>query len=245
MDMNKPIKIQWTSRQRRVIGWVSCVGWAVKDMLCLLERGKRIEGMPKGRDRYLEKYLPMFVEMGVLKARKYGRKLAYYLPGYKTGRKPNLEHGMNAAWILTYLACSHTDCELVPLPLFYKGRFAILPDGGIILNLEDARHLFLVEYQSEAEAERTTLDKVYTYLSAIESFKDSLEVQKLWVVFVLDKEREWVEGLVTLLDNVGNLFFFCDRDSFFSNHHTQAFTKAIFFWSGHWGQYSLLDKDSA
>ncbi len=231
-------RLRLTQRQRRIVGLVEALGWASGPLLAFLD------GMDPGeRDYYLEEYLPRLVQHGVLYAKRCGRQQVYRLAAYGTGRNPNIEHALVAGWVTGYItrSCGVASDGIVARGAFVEAGLAQVPDGGVVVPAANGRHLFLVEYQSARESERTTAEKINGYKLIGERIRQHFGVEGVWVIFVLDVVQQRAAEIARRHQDGWPAFFFCDRETIMTGAWQGVARSPIFFWSGAPGRHALLD----
>ncbi len=230
-------RLRLTERRKQVLSNVACLEWVSVDSLARLDGTK-----PGQRNYYLEKYLPRLVQSGALYAKRWGRQLVYRLPKYGVQRNPKVEHALLAGQVAVRLVC----CEqvrggaLLARRRFVDDGLPQVPDAGVLLPAANGTHLFLVEYQSPREAERTTADKIVGYQLCSQRMREHFAVSGVWVVFILDILRQRAEEIARRHGDGWPLFYFCDRETFMDCDWRQVLQAPIFFWSAAPGTYGLV-----
>lgn len=231
------MRLRLTERQRRILEAMDRLGWGDVDSLAVLD------GMAPGqRDYYLEEYLPRLVKAGKLYAKPWGRRLVYRLPKYGTARNPKVEHALLAGQVAVRLvsAAQQSLDSLLPRRRFVEAGVAQVPDAGVLVPTAKGTHLFLIEYQSAREAERTTADKIAGYQACHQRIREIFGVAGVWVVFVLDVLRPRAEEITRRHSNGWSAFYFCDRETFLACAWRDVLHAPLFFWSGAPGTYGLM-----
>lgn len=232
--------LRLTLRQKRVLQQVDALGWASGPLLAFLN------GADYGqRDYYLEEYLPRLVERGLLWSKRWGRQRIYRLPAYGTGRNPNIEHSLLAGQVAVRLLRSSgaTAEALVPRRVLADAGMRVIADAAVMLAAANGRHLFLVEYQSPRESERTTSDKIKEYKLDAALLQQQLAVAGVWIVFILDVLRLRAEEIAQSQQDGWPTFYFCDRETFMTTDWRCVLQEPIFYWSGAAGTHALVRKD--
>lgn len=213
------------------LSWIRRLGWVTRPMLTTLTRTT-----DPGKDKNLDKYLCQWLREGKVRRVQMGKRSVYFLPRYKTGRQPNVVHGMLSAQAIVYLWSQFPDRErlIVSSSDFAKESLGIIPDFGLVVKFGNGHHLFLLEFQSQDEAGRSTLKKLDTYWTQLEDFKYLFSTQAVWVIVVARKERLWVEQFAR--KSSYNFVYFIDSKTYFAEPCVA--TAPIFFTAG--GQPAAL-----
>ena len=213
-----------SQRQQRIVAIVEALGWASGSQLAFLDGAD-----PGQRNYYTEKYLPQLVRRGKLWTRDWGRERVYRLTSYGTGRNPNIEHALAARLVR---AAGISPELIVPRRTFVENGGGQIPDAAVILPATNGRHLFLVEYQSARESERTTGDKVDGYKTCSERLRQDFGVTSVWVLFILDVPRQSAEVIARRYGDGWTLFIFCDHETFLTQDWRTIWQAPIFL-DGH------------
>jgi hypothetical protein len=210
--------------------WLDKLGWATPEMLSLLTRGVPRADLPGGRDRVLERFLSKGVKAHTVTFQRFGQTRAYTALGRKEQRQRSPYHDVMAAQALVklFLAFPTFERSVFAPRDFFGDQSPVVPDFGLTVALPNGSHAFAIEYQTYTEASRTTMSKLSDYYIHFESIKTLMKGEALWVVFVLERSREWVSELV---GGVAYPFaYFIDAPTYFE---TPAIaTELVFFQSG-------------
>ena len=230
-------RLRLSQRQQRIVAAVEALGWASGPLLAFLDGA----GMDE-RNYYTEKYLPRLVRQGKLWARDWGRERIYRLPAYGTGRNPNIEHALAAGWVAARLvrAAGLSPDLLVPRRVFVQNGIGCVPDAALILPAANGRHLFLIEYQSAREAERTTGAKVEAYKTSVDTMRQELGMAGVWVLFILAVPQQRAQQIAHRHGDMWTLFFFCDHETFLAQEWHTIWQAPIFFCGNNASGQALL-----
>lgn len=213
--------------------WIERLGWVTRPMLTTLTRPAAIT-----EDKNLDKYLNRWQREGKVRRVRFGRRSVYSLAKYGTGRQPNIWHGVMSAQSVVYLWKQFLGRERVILTPadFIKGELGVIPDFGLSVRFSDGVHLFLIEYQTQAEAGRSTLKKINAYATCLEDIRSRFHAVAVWVLVVVRRERLWVGQFA---QEVGQSFVYLIDTQTFFNEPNVAWCPLFFTARG--GQMALVD----
>ena len=210
--------------------------WATKQHYILMLTKKN------ARHRRTETMLPRLVSKGKLTATYYGKKLVYCaLRKNKkriTGHKyyPTIEHGLACTEALVRFSLSDPDCYLIAERRL-RGH-NIVPEWAI---LYPNKKLVLFEFCTNDNFKRRAVFK--SKLTRYQNNLDDLVIkfgESGLVLFVIDAPREEIEQFVKE-NKPGEMFMFCDYQTFLSVPYGQQLTAPIYIWGGDSNSYPLRD----
>lgn len=206
--------------------WIGRLGWTTRPMLTTLTRSLA-PSHDKNVDKNLDKCLNRWQREGMVRRLRMGRRSVYYLPKYNTGRSPNVRHGVMSAQAVVFLWRQFPARERMILTPsdFAKAGLTVIPDFGLIVRFSNGIHLFALEYQTAVEAGRSTVAKLKSYASSIETMKSRFNATAIWVIVLVERERLWVEQFAREIE--WSFAYMIDTHDFFV--HPACATQPIFF----------------
>ena len=219
--------------------WIEKLGWVTPEMLCLLTRGVSRAELPGGRDHRLERFLSESVRDGKLFTRYIEGQLVYGSSARTHGKPTNTYHDVMAAQAVVKLWLAFQSSKLLFTPgEFFAHNSSVIPDFGLTVSSTYGVHGFALEYQTFRESSRTTQTKIGDYWKHFDGVRRIMDADYLWVVFVLERESEWVEEKAQSLAH--SFIYQVDASTFL---HTDEITTTPIFLTQSGKKVCLVEKN--